>query len=147
VFFRFVNIYFALERQDHDPRFQRILSHQNTEQWQQLALILNSVVDPHHIDADPDSTYYPDADSDFCLMRFRIRLFTLMRTLIQILASKEMFKHLKKCSNRLIFWLVICKLMRILMRIYNSDIEFLPGLVICPAVSSRAADAQELGGA
>jgi hypothetical protein len=21
-------------------------------------------VDPHHIDADPDSTYYPDADAD-----------------------------------------------------------------------------------
>ncbi len=23
-----------------------------------------SVVDPHHVDADPDSTYHPDADSD-----------------------------------------------------------------------------------
>jgi hypothetical protein len=63
----------------------------------------SSVVDPHHVDADPDaysdSTYHPDADSDydfklmlirifFMLMRFqiRIRLFTLMR--IQILASK-----------------------------------------------------------
>jgi hypothetical protein len=23
-----------------------------------------SVVDPHHIDADPDSTYHPDADPD-----------------------------------------------------------------------------------
>ncbi len=21
-------------------------------------------MDPHHIDADPDSTYYPDADAD-----------------------------------------------------------------------------------
>jgi hypothetical protein len=21
-------------------------------------------VDPHHVDADPDSTYYPDADPD-----------------------------------------------------------------------------------
>jgi hypothetical protein len=33
-------------------------------------------VDPHHIDADPDSTYYPDADpdSDFYLMRIRIRI-------------------------------------------------------------------------
>ncbi len=40
---------------------------------------LISVVDPHHIDADPDSTY--------TLMRIRIRIFTLMR--IQILASKK----------------------------------------------------------
>jgi hypothetical protein len=23
-----------------------------------------SVVDPHHLDAEPDSTYYPDADPD-----------------------------------------------------------------------------------
>jgi hypothetical protein len=23
-----------------------------------------SVVDPHHLDADPDSIYYPDADPD-----------------------------------------------------------------------------------
>jgi hypothetical protein len=37
-----------------------------------------SVVDPHHFDAVPDpySTYHPDADSHFHLMR--IRLFTLM---------------------------------------------------------------------
>jgi hypothetical protein len=29
--------------------------------------IVTSVVDPHHIDANPDSTYHPDADpnSDF----------------------------------------------------------------------------------
>ncbi len=57
-----------------------------------------SVVDPHHFDVDPDSTYHPDADadpdSDFYLMRMwmriRIRLFTLMRIRIrfQILASK-----------------------------------------------------------
>ncbi len=43
-----------------------------------LALFSNfapSVVDPHHIDADPDSTYHRDADpdSDFYLMRIRIR--------------------------------------------------------------------------
>jgi hypothetical protein len=24
----------------------------------------SSVVDPHHVDADPDSTYHPDADPD-----------------------------------------------------------------------------------
>jgi hypothetical protein len=38
-----------------------------------------SVVDPHHIDADLDSTYHPDADpdadSDLNLMRIRIRVF------------------------------------------------------------------------
>jgi hypothetical protein len=59
-----------------------------------------SVVDPHHLDADPDSIYHPDADSesDFYLMRMRIRLFILMqmRIRIQILASKERLKPLKK---------------------------------------------------
>ncbi len=42
------------------------------------------------LNADPDSTYHPDADSDFYLMRIqmRIRLFTLMQIRIQILASK-----------------------------------------------------------
>ncbi len=59
-------------------------------------------MDPHHFDvdpdADPDSTYHPDVDPDsaFYLMRIRkdsdpdptIRLFTLMRIRIQILASK-----------------------------------------------------------
>ncbi len=38
-----------------------------------------SVVDPHHVDADTDSTYHPDADpdsdSDFYLIRIRIRIF------------------------------------------------------------------------
>jgi hypothetical protein len=35
-------------------------------------------VDPHHIYADPDSTNNPDEDpdSDFYLMRIRIRFFT-----------------------------------------------------------------------
>ncbi len=52
------------------------------------------VVDPHHIDADLNSTYLldvdPDADpdSEFYLMRIRIQLFTMMRIRIQILASK-----------------------------------------------------------
>jgi hypothetical protein len=38
----------------------------------------STVVDPHHIDADPDSIYHPDADLDadpdydFYLMRIRI---------------------------------------------------------------------------
>jgi hypothetical protein len=42
------------------------------------------------MNADPDSTDHPDADSDFYLMRIRmrIRLFTLMQIRIQILASK-----------------------------------------------------------
>ena len=51
-----------------------------------------SVVVPHRLDADPDSTSYPDADPDpdFYLIRMqsRIRLFILMRIRIQILASK-----------------------------------------------------------
>ncbi len=29
-----------------------------------LVIAGGSVVDPHHFDADPDSTYYPDADPD-----------------------------------------------------------------------------------
>jgi hypothetical protein len=55
----------------------------------------SSVVEPHHVDAntdaDPDSTYHPDADpgSDFYLMLIRIRIFTLMWIRIQILASKK----------------------------------------------------------
>jgi hypothetical protein len=43
-------------------------------------LLGSSVVDPHHREADPDS--------DFCLMRVRFRLCTVMRIRIQILASK-----------------------------------------------------------
>jgi hypothetical protein len=63
--------------------------------WNQL---LGSVVDPRHLDADPDSIYHQDAnpdadpDSDFYLMQMRIRtwirFFTLMRIRIYILASK-----------------------------------------------------------
>ncbi len=36
----------------------------------------SSAADPHHLDADPDPTYYVDADpdSDFYLMRIRIRV-------------------------------------------------------------------------
>jgi hypothetical protein len=54
----------------------------------------SSVVDPHQSDADPDSTYHPEADQDsvFYLMLIRMRiqipLFTLIRIRIQILASK-----------------------------------------------------------
>jgi hypothetical protein len=29
-----------------------------------VTCIQSSVVDPHHVDADPDSTYHPDADPD-----------------------------------------------------------------------------------
>jgi hypothetical protein len=68
-----------------------------------------SVVEPHHLDADPDLTYHPDADPDadpysdllfdvdpdadpdptFHTVRIQIR--------IQILASKKRLKALKKC--------------------------------------------------
>ncbi len=36
-----------------------------------------SVVDPHHFEADPDSYYHPDEDpdSDFYLIRIRIRIY------------------------------------------------------------------------
>jgi len=55
---------------------------------------------------------------DFYLVLIRIRLFTLMRIRIQILASK-MAQTLEKVLNRLIFhtfWLAICKLMRMRIR-------------------------------
>ncbi len=40
-----------------------------------------SVVDPHHVDVDPVSTYHPCADraSDFYLMRMQIQVTKLMR--------------------------------------------------------------------
>jgi hypothetical protein len=43
-----------------------------------LGRLFGSIVDPHHVDADPDSTYHLDADpdSDFYLMRFQSRLFS-----------------------------------------------------------------------
>ncbi len=49
---------------------------------QKIKALLSNVVDPHHIDADPDaypySTYHPDADpdadSDFYVMRIRMRI-------------------------------------------------------------------------
>jgi hypothetical protein len=38
-----------------------------------MSRILTSVVDPHHVDADPDSHHpYADPDSDFYFMRIRI---------------------------------------------------------------------------
>ncbi len=52
----------------------------------------NHIVDAHHFDAYPGSTYHPDADPDsvqefyYYLMRNRIQLFTRIR--IQIQASK-----------------------------------------------------------
>jgi hypothetical protein len=82
-------------------------------QFQYLEPHKSSVMDLHHLDADPDSIYHPvadpdvDPDSNFYLMRIRI------------LASKKKAQLLTKCSNRLIFntfWLVICKLMRIRIR-------------------------------
>jgi hypothetical protein len=53
-------------------------------------------VDPHHVDADPDSTYHPDADPDadpdsgFLFDADSIRHFILVRIriLVQMIASK-----------------------------------------------------------
>jgi hypothetical protein len=36
-----------------------------------------SVVDPHHLDADPDSTYHPDADSDSTYQPEKTRILIL----------------------------------------------------------------------
>jgi hypothetical protein len=42
-----------------------------------LNVLITSAADSHHIDADPESTYYPAADSDFdfYLMWIRSRIF------------------------------------------------------------------------
>ncbi len=32
-------------------------------------------MDPHHVDADTDSTYHPDADPDFDVHLMRIRIY------------------------------------------------------------------------
>ncbi len=67
------------------------------------------VEDPHHLDADPDSTDHPDADSEanpnsnFYFMRIRIRFFTLMR--IWDPDPDPNFFWLIFHT----FWLVICK--------------------------------------
>jgi hypothetical protein len=71
--------------------------------WIRGSVDPHSVVDPHHVDADPDSTNHldvdPDLDSEFYLMRIQI-LFTLlqMRIRIYILASKERLKLLKNAQ-------------------------------------------------
>jgi hypothetical protein len=49
--------------------------------WDITIYLFISVVDQHHVDADPDadldSTYHPDPDSDFYFMRIlmQIRIF------------------------------------------------------------------------
>jgi hypothetical protein len=50
-----------------------------TYKYVKRIMVIDSVVDLHHFDADTDSTYYPDADpdSDFYLMRIRMRIFIL----------------------------------------------------------------------
>jgi hypothetical protein len=52
---------------------------------------IGSVVDSHHVAADPDSTYHPhaDPDSDFSFDADPDPTFTLMRIRIQILALKK----------------------------------------------------------
>ena len=54
-----------------------------------LMIVESSVVDPHDFDADPDSTYNPDAESDYDFYLRRIR----MRLRIQILASPQRLKN------------------------------------------------------
>jgi hypothetical protein len=64
-------------------------------------IVLSSVLNPHHVDVDPDWTYHHDADpdpdadpdSDFYFIRIRIRLFTLMKIQIRIQGTKMMRIH------------------------------------------------------
>jgi hypothetical protein len=50
----------------------------------------SSVADPHHLDADPDPTYYlyADPDPDFYLMRIRIQVPKMIRIRIHNTAQK-----------------------------------------------------------
>jgi hypothetical protein len=52
-------------------------------------------VDSHHVDVAPDSTYQPDADSDFLFNADPDPTFTLMRIRIQIQTCKYKLKPLK----------------------------------------------------
>jgi hypothetical protein len=76
-------------------------------------------VDTHHFDADPDSTYHPDADSDFLFdadpdpnlypdadpdSSFQIKARTLE-------------KVIKQAHNPYTFWLDFCNLKRIRIRV------------------------------
>jgi hypothetical protein len=63
----------------------------------------SSVTDPHHFDADPDSTHHPDADPvldpayhfdadpdpDFYLMRMRIRMRIQVRIMMGVHADPD----------------------------------------------------------
>jgi hypothetical protein len=53
----------------------------------------NSLVDPHHTDADPDSVYHPDADPDTDFYLMRIRIFILFEWNIKI-ALNQRFKKM-----------------------------------------------------
>jgi hypothetical protein len=66
-----------------------------------LMCLVSNVVDPHHLDEYPDSTCHPDADPD------------------PDHSFKKKAQTLEKGLNRLIFhifWLDICKLMRMRIR-------------------------------
>jgi hypothetical protein len=81
-----------------------------------VSTVPSSVVDPHHVDADPDSTYHLDADPDFDFLfepdpSFKKRL--------------EPFKNAKIGSYSITFWSDICKLMEIRIRFRIQLIIFL----------------------
>jgi hypothetical protein len=89
--------------------------------------LATSVVDSHQFDADLDHACNFDADADsdpaVTLMQIRVRILSFSLTRIMhgpVPSFKIKAQTLKKWSNRLIFhtfWLVICKLMPILIRI------------------------------
>jgi hypothetical protein len=89
-----------------------------------VTYVPTSVVDPHHVDAnpdaDPDLTYHTDADPDSDFLSDVDPDPNFQPDADSDPDPDPRFgkslKHLKKCPNRLIFhtfWLDICNLMRI----------------------------------
>ncbi len=67
-------------------------------------MVIDSVVDPPHFDADPDSTYHPDEDPDadyyLMLMRIRIGIFNLSGSGS---GSRSLLQNKGSCNGR--FWM------------------------------------------
>jgi hypothetical protein len=84
-----------------------------------MVVLKCSVVDPHHLDADPDSTYHSDAnpDSEFFFADPDL-IFHPDEDPDPDPSFKKRLKLLKKYKNRHTFWLDICKLMRIRIWIF-----------------------------
>ncbi len=80
---------------------------------------------PHHFDANPDSTYGPDADpdSDYLFNEDPDPTFHPDADPDPNLSFKKRLKASKKSQNRLVFLHLGCKLMRIWFRIQLINVD------------------------